>query len=218
MSDPRRLLDQASDAEARLLSSALDEPPPPHLLDRTLDAVTAATAAGAVTVTAAAAAKAGAGAGVVAGGGAAGGGILAAIGIGALAGLLAVGAYQVATSPGEAVAPAPPPPALVRAADPPAPRPERAAEPPLPAPTASAAPSASAAPAASGVSALATELGLLDEARAALAAGDAARARALLDRHAREIPRPQLTREAALLRAEARAAADGGAKNRGSNP
>ena len=65
-----------------------------------------------------------------------------------------------------------------------------------------------APPAAS--SSLAAELALLDEARAALRAGDPARALSLLDRYGREIPRGQLTREAAMLRAEARAAVDAG--------
>jgi uncharacterized protein HemY len=55
---------------------------------------------------------------------------------------------------------------------------------------------------------LAAELELLDGARSAQRAGDRARARALLDRYAREIPRPQLAREAAMLRAEL--AEDGG--------
>ncbi len=54
---------------------------------------------------------------------------------------------------------------------------------------------------------LAAELALLDEARSALREGDRAAARALLDRYAREIPRGQLGREAALLRDETEAEA-----------
>jgi hypothetical protein len=54
---------------------------------------------------------------------------------------------------------------------------------------------------------LATEIALLDEARRALSSGDAARAKLLMDRYALEIPRGQLVREAARLRAQAAKAA-----------
>lgn len=203
MSDPERLLDGANEASQRLLRAGLDEPPPAELLERTLEAVAVATAgAGAAAVTAAATTKAGA----VVGASTASGSLLGAIGIGALAGLLTVGAYEVAASRS-----APPlrrdTPALLSA---PMPAASTAAPAPIPAPSARAAreadpPAASARaidPESGRASTLATELSLLDEARAALRAGDRARARAVLDRYAREIPRGQLGREAAMLRAE----------------
>ena len=209
MSDPARLLDSATDAEARLLRAGLDEPPPSDLLERTLGAVAVAGQAVAAASAGAAATKATA---TAAGAHTAGGGILSAIAIGTIAGLLTVGAYEVAT---RAPAPPPPPravPAIVPAAPSAAPLapapappsaapssalPARSAAPPLAAPTPASAPS----------STLATELALLDDARSALRAGDRVRARALLDRYAREIPRGQLAREAAMLRAEIDASA-----------
>jgi len=206
MSDPERLLDKATGVEARLLSAGLDEPMPAGLAERTLGAV---AAAGAAAVATGAAAKVGAGAAAsakVAGGG----GLLGAIGIGALAGVLAVGGYQLATSGGST--PSPSGIASVSAAIPrpavPAQQPAGRSEPPAPAPVPTA--SAAASPASSArPSTLAAELALLDEARRALRAGDPARARRELDRYAREIPRGQLGREAAMLRAEVDAAAAG---------
>jgi hypothetical protein len=208
MSDPERLLDQGSAVEKGLLSAALDEPPPADLLERTLEAVAAAGAAGAA---ASVAAKAGAAAGAKA----TGGGILGAIGIGAIAGLLTVGAYEVASSP-RAPRPVAAAPAVVSVAAPPiasppalpelpAPVAQQPAPAPEPAPTARVEAAGSARP-----SNLAAELALLDEARSALRAGDPARARRELDRYAREIPRGQLAREAAMLRAEVDAALDAG--------
>lgn len=209
MSDPERLLDSASPVEARLLSAALDEPPPPELLERTLDAVAAAGTAGAITAVGAAAK-----AGTAAGAHAASGGILGAAGIGALAGLLAVGAFEVAAitraprPAAVAVAPAPASTLAPRSA--PEPAAERATghEPPsppeLPASTRiEIEPTASARP-----TSLRAELELIDEARSALRAGDPARARAVLNRYAREIPRGQLAPEAAMLRAQVDAQLD----------
>ena len=217
MSDPDRLLDHAVDLEARLLSSALDEPPPPELLARTLQAVGVAGAGAAVATSSAAT-----GAGVTAAAKTAGAGILGAIGIGAVAGVLVVGGFELATSRRD------PPPARAAPTASPAMTGSRS-EPhagvlePQAVPVVTAAPSPegrsrsapSATPAASGPrpSTLAAELALLDEARSALHRGDPARAEALLDRYARELPGGQMAREAAVLRADVEAAIDGGKTN-----
>jgi hypothetical protein len=185
MSDPERLLDHGSKLEARLLASAVDEPPPPELLSRTLGLVTMAPPPAAAT-------------GAAAGGAAKGGGLLGAIAIGAALGLLVVGGFELAqrsAAPHEVrpavAAPIAPPPVAV---------------PPDPPPiTTTKAVAPIAAPSAPRSLTLAAELALLDEARSALRAGDRAGARALLDRYAREIPRGQLGREAALLREETEA-------------
>jgi hypothetical protein len=203
MRDPRRLLDDPESAEARLLSSAFDEPPPRDLLARTLEAAGAA-ATGTALAASGGAAKAGAAAAAKA----AGSGILGAVGVGALAGLITVGAVGLATNRVE------PPPVVRAVASAPA-APARA----LATPTASVAQTASATPSQEAhppyvataplgppPSTLAAELSLLDEARAALREGQPARARAVLDRYEREIPRGQMAREAALLRAEVDAA------------
>jgi hypothetical protein len=202
MSDPERLLDHGSDLEARLLASAIDEPPPPDLLGRTLGAVLAVPAVPG-PADAAAAAKAGAAAH------AAGGGILGAIGIGALAGLLTVGGFELLSSRGEPRPASSSASALPSIGGPPEPPAAAPSSPPSAEATAPGAPSA--VPAASGArpSTLAAELALLDVARRALGAGDPARARDLLDRYGREIPRGQLGREAALLRGEVEAASGG---------
>ncbi|APR75246.1 Hypothetical protein A7982_00592 [Minicystis rosea] len=221
MSDPERLIDQAGNIEARLLSSALDEPLPAGLLDRTLQAVAVAQGAAAA---ASASAQAGTSTangvafqgGAVASAKVAGGGILGAIGIGALAGVITIGAYEITTASRRDTAPitapviAPSASALPEVPSLAAPRPPEA--PPEVAPAASAVstgvvPAPAPRPAASS---LLVEIALLDEARAALRGGDAARALSLLDRYAREIPRGQLSREAAMLRVEATAAVDAG--------
>ena len=195
MSDPERLLDQGSSPEARLLASAVDEPPPPDLLGRTLDRIAMAAPPAAVV-------------GAVAGTAARSGGLLVAAGIGAALGLLVVGGLELASrraAPPEArpltmstMAPivhAPPP-----------------ASPPTPlSPSARTTSETVPAPSAPRPLTLAAELSLLDEARTALRAGDPVGARAWLDRYAREIPRGQLAREAALLRAEVEATIDAGA-------
>jgi hypothetical protein len=202
MRDPRRLLDDPESAEARLLSSAFDEPPPRDLLARTLEAAGAA-ATGTALAASGGAAKAGAAAAAKA----AGSGILGAVGVGALAGLITVGAVELATNRVE-------PPVVRAVASAPA-APARALATPAAsvAQTASATPSQEAhppyvatAPLGPPPSTLAAELSLLDEARAALREGQPARARAVLDRYEREIPRGQMAREAALLRAEVDAA------------
>jgi hypothetical protein len=200
MSDPERLLDRGSAAEARLLASALDEPPPPDLLGRTLDLVAKAAPA---TVAA----------GAAAGGSAKAGGLLGAIGIGATLGLLVVSAFELASFRAE---PHPPQPvhAPTFAPSPIAPPP---AVPSITTAKAAATSSAAApAPSAPRPLTLAAELALLDEARSALREGDRATARALLDRYARDIPRGQLGREAALLRdkIEAEAEIDAGPTDR----
>jgi hypothetical protein len=216
VSDPRRLLDDPGSPEARLLASAGDEPPPPDLLARTLE-VSVAAATGTALAASAAPGKVAAASAAKA----AGGGILGAAGIGAIAGLLVVGAFEVASGLGD-----PPPvravalalPALAMSQALPAlasavpsasveTAPERPAPPRPPSPQGSARPST-----------LAAELELLDEARGALGGGDAARARALLDRYAREIPRGQMAREAALLRAEVDAALDEARAKERTNP
>jgi hypothetical protein len=209
MTDPERLIDAAGSPEARLLASALDEPPPADLLARTL-----------VTVGAAAPAAAGAAAGAVAAK-AAGGGILGAAAIGALAGVLVVGGYGLVTSAVAKPSPDPAPAAItapLRAGEapqaipttrrPPPPEPERVTPATAPAPATGDPPvSASVA----RPTALAEEIELLDEASQALRLGNPARAKALLDRYARQSPRGQLGREAAKLRAEVeRALRDGG--------
>jgi hypothetical protein len=66
----------------------------------------------------------------------------------------------------------------------------------------SALPAASALPTAKPTLTLGDELRLLDEAHAALSAGDTRRALALLDRHDREARTPGLAPEALALRAE----------------
>jgi hypothetical protein len=214
MSDPERLLDHATAAEARLLSAARDEPLPEGLAKRTLAAV---SAAGAVTAAAAAAdASWKASAAVTAK--AAGGGILSAIGIGATLGLLTVGAYQVAVTMGPRAGPNPAPPSVAPVRMEPQAASNSAAPSAAPVRMEPQAASNSSAPSAAPSSSagarpsqLAAELALLDEARSALRAGDAARARRELDRYAREIPHGQLAREAAMLRAEVDAALDAGA-------
>jgi hypothetical protein len=65
-----------------------------------------------------------------------------------------------------------------------------------------AVPARSASPPARGAD-LAAEAALLDEARAAVAAGEAARALTLLDRHRRDYSAPELGDEAFVLRVEA---------------
>jgi len=194
MSDPERLLDRAGSLEARLLSAALDEPPPPDLLARTLATVGTAAPTSAASVVAAKAAGGG-----IAGGG---GGILGAISIGALTGMLTVGAYELAaSSPLESSAR---PPVLVESTRESAAPPAVTGCPVPPSPSPVAPPSSPPSPPSSPhPSTLAAELEMLDEARSALRSGDPVRARVLLDRYAREIPRGQMAREAALLRAEA---------------
>lgn len=189
MRDPERLLGKPGSPEARLLASALDEPPPPDLLARTLQIVALPPPPGAPP-----AAIHGAAAGV-----AKSGGILGAAAIGAALGLLVVGGVELAqrsAAPPEPRVAISAPTSSVLVAPPPA---------PLPSATAPATPATpTLAPVTSGSRplTLAAEIALLDEARSALRAGDRAGARAVLDRYAREIPRGQLGREAALLRAE----------------
>jgi hypothetical protein len=188
MNDPERLLDHGSKLEARLLASAVDEPPPPDLLERTLGLVAVTPPPAAAT-------------GAAAGGTAKAGGLLGAIAIGATLGLLVVGGFELAqrsATPHDvrpAIAASITPPPVTPPPDPP------------PIPTAKAA-APIAAPSAPRSLTLAAELALLDEARTALRAGDRAGARALLDRYAREIPRGQLGREAALLREETEAVSE----------
>ncbi len=197
MKDPQRLVDRAGSVEARLLA-ALDEPPPPDLLARTLASVTAASAASAALAP---------GTAKVAAAKVAGGGILSAIGIGALAGVVTVGAFhQLTSTRGLDVAARPllAPPAVTAST-----APAVTSSPVVAPPPSAAAPRGSARPPAPSASpevrpraTLATEIALLDEARRALDGGDPARAKALMDRYARETPHGQLAREAALLRAE----------------
>jgi hypothetical protein len=204
MIDPDRLIDAAGSPEARLLASALDEPPPADLLARTLVEVAAvgaaAPAAGAGAAAGAAAAKA------------AGGGILGAAAVGALAGVLVVAGYGLATSGGAKPSPDTTAAAITAPAHAGGDRPTAPAALPLPPrepdramPAAAPAPATGDAPTVASVarpSALAAEIELLDEASQALRLGNPARAQALLDRYARESPRGQLGREAAKLRAE----------------
>jgi hypothetical protein len=181
MTDPQRLLDRGTTLEARLLASAVDEPPPPDLLGRTLTLVAAPPLLPSPSV------------GAAAGGAAKSGGLLGAIGIGAALGLFVVGAFELTSLRA-------PPPA-------PSHTPQRVAPPPAPTatlapPIVTAAPALAPTASAPRTLTLAAELALLDEARSALREGDRAGARAALDRYAREIPRGQLGREAALLRAK----------------
>jgi hypothetical protein len=217
-SDPKRLLDSsANDREVRLLASALDEPPPDGLLDR---ALAAAGAAGPVGVS-------GSGAAAGAAKGAAlstGGGMLGAIGVGALAGLLAVSVADYTTGFLGKPAPARTAPAAQTAA----PKEMPALLPRAPAsagvhlelpeegrraeagldralPLVKGSPPAPSGPRLplSSPSNLAGEIALLDEARSALRRGEPARALLALERHAREFPGAQLADEAAVLRVEA---------------
>jgi hypothetical protein len=150
----------------------------------------------------------------------AGGGILGAVAIGALAGLVVVGAAELASRrrggdperAGEADSrPArtkevPSTPGAARV-----PSPARSSSPPnatgglggdVPVqphrPSEAIPSSGSTTP-----SSLAAETALLDEARAALRGGDRAGTLDALDRYERTYPRGQLAREAALIRAEA---------------
>jgi hypothetical protein len=203
MSDPERLIEKATDLRARLLTAGLDEAPPPELLAKTLAVV------GAAAPVAAGAALAGKAASAALAGKAASGGVLSAALIGALAGVLTVGGYEAASArrappaPSATVAAAQPPSLPAPTAAPPAPPPAPVAAEPAAAP--SAAPTASALPRAAP---LVREIELLDEARAALDRGDRAGALAALDRYAREAPRGQMAREAAVLRARVSAKPD----------
>lgn len=204
MSDPEPLRTNARPLEAYLLDAARDDAPPPELLGRTLVKVGVA-GAGAAAASAASTTASAAGAG---------GGLLSAIGIGTLAGLLAVGVLHQVLPPAE---PAPGAQMVESSVRPIVPgTAERAGVPP--APTAMEAVPGSSSPAATlsrpaspparvrtGASALAAELALIDGARSALASGDRARALVILDRYAREFPSGQLAPEAAAVRAEAAA-------------
>lgn len=148
-------------------------------------------------------------------------GAVGAVAIGAAVRLPATLASHAATEPAAASAPSPPlvtpPPAPVASyvtrvtahEEAPPPNDSIALVPsgqPLPLPTtvrlSSPSPSPSP-PAASADSALASELGLLDEARAAMAASDPKRAGSVLDAYAARFPRGTLVLEAAMLRIEA---------------
>lgn len=220
MSDPERLLKSADPQEARLLASALDEAPPEGLLERTLDVV-AAIAPGAVAAGTGTAASAGAKGAAAAGAKAAGGGILGAVAIGAIAGAVTVGAYTFIMDPTTNEPNNAPQTSVLRGPTlPVAPPANASTSSPLPPPSAepiqqkrTPAPQTITPAATARASELAAELSLLDDARDALRRGHPERALELLDRHAREIPRAQLGREAATLRAEAARAIDAGATN-----
>jgi hypothetical protein len=121
--------------------------------------------------------------------------------------LFSIAPEQVASEPPAIeVAPAPNAQAARASnAEPAAPAP---AEPPVPAEPAASEPTRHAARARAGGSAptLADEVAALDRARAALTAGDAARALALVDQYERVLRGTTLRAEAALLRIEALAA------------
>ncbi len=202
MNDPQRLLDSgASPVERYLLDAAAHEKPPLELVQ----GMQAGLGLGAKTSVMASAAGSSGVAGYVA---------VAVLGVGAvLAGLVAL------QSPAQ-VPPAPAEPAASVVAAP-------VQAPPEAAPAVEAAPAAEAEPApaeapltessekaplvakkaspgakASTGDELRQELQLLDEARAALKSGAPARARVLLERHARRFPSGSFRQEADVLRVE----------------
>jgi hypothetical protein len=207
MNDPERLLERPGSLDARLLS-AIDEPAPSNLLARTLAGVGAAAVVPATLASSAASS----GAKVVAAK-VAMGGVFSAVATGVVAGAVMVGVVlsRGESGPRAVARPSPssvvvPPPVVVTVtplamngvspsstAEAPAPRSDE--------PTARAPAPSSASPKVPRAS-LATEIALLDEARKALDGGDAAGAKLVMDRYAREAPHGQLAREAALLRAE----------------
>jgi hypothetical protein len=130
----------------------------------------------------------------------------ASIGIGAFVAGVVVGAL------GHAMLHATPPPRVVYldrvvAAPPASSSPvvqENAPTPPAPPPPASTERTASAPPSAAAVpSTLSAERAVLEDARAALATGDAARALSLLDQHVHRFPKPQLAEEREALAIQA---------------
>ena len=193
MNDPERLIHSgASPFERHLLHAASHEKPPLELVHGM---------------------QAGLGLGVKTGAtaSAAAGSSVASYVAAAVLGLGAVLASYVALQGSAEEQPAPKPAAAVVAAPvvaAPAPPPAIAEAPP-PSPAVEAAPlpgakRASGAPAAkvSASDELRQELKLLDEARAALKGGSPARARSLLERHARRFPNGSFRQEADVLRVE----------------
>jgi hypothetical protein len=229
MNDPKRLLDEGTELEARLLSSAIDDAPRAGVGRRVhlaLGIGGAAIGAGTATTTAAAAAASKATPFLASLGVAKWVGILA-IGTGAVASVAVVhrrastpestsveaaverrapGAPAVRTAPEpETRSPAPaevsPPPAPI-AVDPPAPDPRVGPSVSRQAPAVSSGQPA-VAPQKAPAPELAGELALLDRAHAALDSGDTQLALATLDRHDLEYMNGGLAPEALLLRIEA---------------
>lgn len=209
MSDPKRLLDQATGFEAWVLLSAPDDPPPRDLLARTVEAVARGAPAAGFLATVAAAATPIKASGAIA----TSGGLLSAVAVGTIAGLVAVGGFEYAVSS------SPPPPAMCSPAassaiaTPPVatgtaetPVVFSAEIKPLEAPAAPTTPRQAPRISVRHASSLASELALLDQAKAAIRRHDPARALALLDRYARDFPGGQLADDAALLRSDADAA------------
>jgi hypothetical protein len=235
MSDPKRLVNEPSnELEKAVLEAGIDVPPPPeHLFERTLVAVGVVASIGAATGAAAAStAAAGASTGTAVAGAtgtaskltavAAAAGVAKWIVVGALGGVLAGGAIELAsprrdavsnredvTAPDAAVSPSRQVPPLATAEAPaqesetiePAGEPDRAPmAPPRP-------PSSVAAPAKRSAD-LAPEVALLDAAQRALDTGDPGRTIALLDQYAAEYPLGRLAPEARVMRIEATARRD----------
>jgi TolA-binding protein len=230
MNDPKRLLDEGTELETRLLASAIDDAPRAGLgrkVHLALGIGGAAVGTGTATTTAAAAASKATP-------------LLASLGVAKWVGILALGTGAVASvavvhrrastvdstsvevpgaverrAPGapavrtaaepETRVPAPaevsPPPAPI-AADPPAPDPRVGPSGSRQAPAVSPGQPAVAPPKAPAPE-LAGELALLDRAHAALDSGDTQLALATLDRHDLEYMNGGLAPEALLLRIEA---------------
>jgi hypothetical protein len=222
VSEPKRLLDEGSDFDRLLLSAGLEEAPPPRALERTLAAIGVGTAvgvsggaaAGTSALAAEAAAGAGAGAGVAGSGWLGVGAAKIVLGL-AVAGSAVGGGYFMAaheaeerarvelhgapatdrlgsaTSGTEGIVPLVVPPSgnSGRAT----PRPEVASG------GADGAPPRSS----SSAGALGGEVDLLDQARRALLAGDAAACLARLAAYDTRFPKGQLTAEANELRQRA---------------
>lgn len=208
MSDPERLVDTRGGLALSLLEAGRSEVASPASLQRALATVSVAAAATAATSSGAAASSLGAGL------------WFKWMGIGALGGLVSMGAVQVVSSQ-VSVSRSYPPTATQAAAVPAVgPLPAAAAK-HEPAPTAAADPTAAPDPtplaaaasathsAARGRAAppaerdsLAAELSRIDAARLRLNSGDAQATLALLDAYARDYPEPNFGQEALLLRIE----------------
>jgi TolA-binding protein len=224
MNGPKRLLDDgATELGRAALRSALDEPPPDHLLERTL--ATVAASAGILAASAGAAQAAAAATGASKAGVSSWVWFLAkCLGAGVGGGAVVVAAVELAAPP--------PPPAPTRGVEsaalaagthaargafgapaPAATEPSVVAPPPeepaaVEGQTARGSAPGATAPSASapGRAGIAAEIALLDAARTAQTSGNHARALSLLDQYATEFPAGGLAAEAEVLRIDVLAA------------
>jgi hypothetical protein len=198
MSDPRRLLDEASGFDRALLESATLDSPSPERRARAIAALSAGTATIAATTTTSGKGLAGLGTWKVVIGLAAVGAIGIGVGRARRAQPAAVPSVVVAK---EVAIPAP-------TAQPTLVAPPTASPSPVPAPITKHVAVATASPAPS----LTRELALLDEARSAISAAAPAKALAALDRYDAECAGGAMTLEARVLRIEAIAASGDSAR------